>query len=167
MTGSNDQSRAKIGLIASRGGHLKQLLLLREAYSNYSCFLVTTRGAEDIPPTPEVSARYFVTDIDERRWMNPFRLSWAFLQYGWIYWRERPNFLISTGSGSAMPGFVLGRLLQMKTIFIEPGARVVSLSQAGRLCYLFAHLFLVQYRGLTQKYPRASYHGAIYDNLRE
>jgi UDP-N-acetylglucosamine:LPS N-acetylglucosamine transferase len=167
MTKSNDQSRAKIGLIASRGGHLKQLLLLREAYSNYSCFLVTTGRAEDIPPAPEINARYFVADLDQRRWMNPFRLCWAFLQYGWIYWRERPNFLISTGAGSAVPGLVLGRLLQMKTIFIEAGARVVTLSQAGRLCYLFAHLFLVQYRGLTQKHPRASYHGAIYDNLTE
>lgn len=167
MTKSDDQSQAKIGLIAARGGHLKQLLLLREAYSNYPCFLVTTRGAEDIPPTPEIRARYFVADINQRRWMNPFRLGRAFLQYAWIYWRERPKFLISTGPGIAVPGFVLGRLLQMKTIFIEAGARVVSLSQAGRLCYPFADLFLVQYRGLTQKYPRASYHGAIYDNLTE
>jgi len=167
MTRSNDQRRAKIGLIASRGGHLKQLLLLREAYSNYSCFLVTTGGVEDVPPTPQIGARYSVVDLDQGRWMNPFRLGWAFLQYGRIYWRERPNFLISTGAGSALPGFVLGRLLQMKTIFIEAGARVVTLSQAGRLCYLLADLFLVQYRGLAQKYPRASYHGAIYDNLTE
>ncbi len=167
MTKSNDQSRAKIGLIAARGGHMKQLLLLREAYSSYPCFLVTNRGAGDIPPIPEFSACYFVADINQGRWMNPFLVCWAFLQYGWIYWRERPNFLISTGPGIAVPGFVLGRLLQMNTIFIESGARVVSLSQAGRLCYLFADLFLVQNRGLAQKYSRASYHGALYENLTE
>ena len=146
---------------------MKQLLLLQEAYSNFPRFLVTTRGQGDIPPIRGISACYFVVDINQGRWRNPFRLGWAFLQYGWIYWRERPNLLISTGPGIAVPGFVLGRLLRMKTIFIESGSRMVSLSQSGRLCYLFADLFLVQNQGLAQKHSRASYHGILYENLAE
>ncbi|HMD83678.1 MAG TPA: PssD/Cps14F family polysaccharide biosynthesis glycosyltransferase [Terriglobia bacterium] len=167
MTRSNGQSRVKIGLIAARGGHMKQLLFLREAYSSYTCFLVTNRVAEDVAPTPEISARYFVADINQGKWTNPFRLCRIFLQYAWIYWREKPNFIISTGPGIAVPGFMLGRLLGVKTIFIESGARVVSLSHAGRLCYHLSDLFLVQNRALTQRYPRASYHGALYENLAE
>lgn len=165
MTETTNQMRIKVGLIASRGGHLRQMLFLKEAYSKYPCFLVTTRGSEEIPLPPEIRELYFVQNIDQGRWINPFHLCWAFVQYGWIYWRERPNFLISTGAGIAVPGFLLGGLLQMKMIFIEVGARVRSLSRAGSLCYRLAHLFLVQYPGLTEKYPRASYHGAVYDNL--
>lgn len=166
MTKTNGRT-ARVCLIASGGGHLKQLHLLREAYSKYTNFLVTTRGFEDTQLLPGISVRYTVDDINEGRWRNPFRLCKVIVQFGWIFWKEKPQVLVSTGSGIAVPGFVLGRALRAKTIFIEAGARALSLSQAGRVCYLFADLFLVQYRAQQQRYPRAIYRGAIYDNLGE
>ena len=157
----------RVGLVTSRGGHLKQLFLLREAYVGCRCFLVTTDGPEELQLGNLVQDNYFVNDLDEGRWCNPIRFLQSLIQYLRIFWKERPDFLISTGAGSVVPGFLLARLMDTKTIYIEAGARVRTLSKTGKICYRLAHIFLVQYPDLALKYPRAYHFGAIYENLRE
>ena len=49
---------------------------------------------------------------------------------------------------------VLGKLLGATTVFVETGG-TVELSLAGRLCYPFSDLFLVQWPEKLRTFPRA------------
>lgn len=154
-----------IGLISSRGGHLQQMLGIRDCYADQKHFLVTTPAPDVLQNIPGFQVCYCITDVNEGRWRSPVKFLRAMVEYRRIFRRERPRVVISTGSGIAVPGFLVARMLTVETIFVEAGARVDTLSKAGRLCYYLANLFLVQHRGLLKRYPRALYCGTIYQHL--
>jgi UDP-N-acetylglucosamine:LPS N-acetylglucosamine transferase len=83
----------------------------------------------------------------------------------WAYYvlqSERPQVILSLGAEIALPFFYLGKLLRIKTIFIESWCRVENLSLTGRLVYPVADVFWVQWPGLLHAArPKARYHGAV------
>ena len=56
----------------------------------------------------------------------------------------------------------IGKIFGSKIIYIETFANSESRSQAGRLIYKFADLFIVQWEGMLKLYPKATYGGWIY-----
>jgi beta-1,4-N-acetylglucosaminyltransferase len=81
--------------------------------------------------------------------------------------RIKPHLIICNGPGTCVPicysAFLL-RLLgisQTTIIFIESFCRVKSLSLSGRLMYVIADKFIVQWPELTERYQRAEYLGRI------
>lgn len=79
-----------------------------------------------------------------------------------ILLRCRPNAIITTGPGVAVPVCAVAKLLRCKIIFIETGSRVHSLSTTGRIIYLFADLFFVQWEELLPLHPKAIYAGRLW-----
>lgn len=75
--------------------------------------------------------------------------------------RARPQVVISSGPGSAVPVSLLAKLLRIKVVYIETGSRVFSLSVSGRILYHFADMFFVQWPELKSLYPRALYAGRL------
>jgi len=75
--------------------------------------------------------------------------------------RERPDVIISTGAGLAIPYFVLGRLFGSKLVYLEVFDRIDSPTLTGRVCYPFCHLFAVQWPEQRQFYPRATLVGPV------
>jgi len=57
----------------------------------------------------------------------------------------RPNVVISTGAGVALPFFVVARLLRIPTVYVEVFDRVDSPTLTGRLCRPFTTRFCVQW----------------------
>ena len=160
------ETPVKIGLIASQGGHMKQMYLLSACYRDCPHFLITVRNQEGINTCDRFETHYFITNIGEGRWKKPFsNLFKAFWQVYKIYRREKPKLVISTGSGIAVPGFVLAKLMGIKTIYVEAGARVYTLSKTGRICYFLSDLFFVQHPSLARKYRKAVYKGILSENL--
>ena len=54
-----------------------------------------------------------------------------------VAWREirtsQPDLIVSTGAGLAVPFFVLGRLLGVRTVFLEVYDRIDTRTLTGRL----------------------------------
>jgi beta-1,4-N-acetylglucosaminyltransferase len=75
--------------------------------------------------------------------------------------REKPNVIISTGAGLAVPFIIIGRIMGIKTIYLESITRCEELSLSGRLSYSFASLLLVQWPELAEKYKKTLYKGRI------
>lgn len=71
-----------------------------------------------------------------------------------ILLQERPRLVISTGADVAVPVFILARLMGAQTIFIETGGSLEP-TLAGRLCYRFANLFIVQWPERLHVFPKA------------
>ncbi len=74
---------------------------------------------------------------------------------------EKPNVIISTGSNITIPIFILGKLLGCKTIYIECSAQVRTPSLSGKICYLFADLFIVQWKYLLNRYGNKAVYGGL------
>jgi len=147
----------KIGLICSHGGHLTQILEMREAFAGHTLFYVTytSQRAQALADQARV---YQIPNIG----VNPIRLLYA----AWLGWgilrRERPDVLVSTGSEIALPFFYLAWLWRIPTIFIESVSRLTSPSQTGRWVYPVASFFFIQWESLAKVYgPKARYVGRV------
>jgi UDP-N-acetylglucosamine:LPS N-acetylglucosamine transferase len=71
--------------------------------------------------------------------------------------------IVTTGAGVAVPFAVVGRLLGINVVYIESMARVTSPSLTGRMVYLFANTFIVQWPELQKVFKRASWYGTVFD----
>lgn len=145
----------KIGLITSRGGHLFQLYQLKDWWGNYDRFWITGSGGDSDYLLKEEKI-YYGFFPESRNLVNAIRnffLGWQILR------REGPDLLISCGAGIAPPIFLIGKLLGIKLIFIEPYDFIEHPSLSGRLVYPFVNRFLVQHIVQKRFYPKAEYWG--------
>lgn len=113
---------------------------------------------------------------DSRSLLNDQNVYWAhsptnrniknliknFLLASTILHREKPTCIISTGAGIAIPFLLLGRVLGIKTVYIESFARKTDLSLTGKVVYWTTDVFFVQSQDLADRYRRAVYRGSVY-----
>jgi UDP-N-acetylglucosamine transferase subunit ALG13 len=129
-------------LVCSSGGHLTQLIALRPWWDARSRIWVT----DDTPQSRSALAGehivwgHFPTTRNAINLVRNLLLALRML----LPRATRPAVIISTGAGLAVPFFVLGRMLGIRTVYIEVFDRVDSRTLTGRLCRPFSSLFLVQ-----------------------
>ena len=75
----------------------------------------------------------------------------------WVFFRYRPDVIISTGSGSAYVTLLLGKLFHRKVIDIESIARVDQVSLFGRMASRYAGLVIAQWPRLADSLPHSIY----------
>jgi len=94
---------------------------------------------------------------------NPIYLITGILKILFIFLKEKPRILFSTGAEIAIPSFYIGKyLFRTKLIYLECSAQVYSPSLTGRYVYPIADLFLVQWEPLLRQYgPKARYIGGL------
>ena len=138
-------------LAYSPGGHLSELLRATAGIAFADCFHVTFESGRTIPQDGPTAPRvYHLCHPRRSAWRTLANAAQALL----VLLRERPRLVISTGADVAVPVVVLGKLLGATTVFVETGGTVEP-SLAGRLCYPFSDLFLVQWPEKLTAFPRA------------
>lgn len=148
----------KICIVCSAGGHLTETMQLREAFESYDYFFVTYKN----PDSAELSKKnrvYFVTDPKR----SIIKLVKNFFQVLEILLKEKPDVVITTGAGIAIPLCYIAKIMRKKIIYIESFCRVDEKSFTGRILYPIADLFLIQWEELLNKYGnKAKYVGRIF-----
>lgn len=147
----------KICIACSTGGHLLQLFQLSQIYSRYNHFFLTFKR----PMSANLAKKekvFFVRDPGK----NPFNLLINIFQSLLIFIKHRPDIIISTGAGVAVPICYFAKLSRKKVIFIESFSRVKDPSLSGTLVHPIADLFIVQWRPLLKHYKKAVYGGSIF-----
>lgn len=152
------QKPPKVCLACSGGGHLRQILLLKSVYQDLDHFFVTQKT-----PLAESAASehriLYIPDVALGLLNRSPRAWWAFLRNFFLslnyLLRERPDVIISTGAGAILNTLWLGRLLGARLIFVETFAHTRTPSLTGRLVSPLAHLHIVQWPALAQRFPRA------------
>lgn len=148
----------KIVLISSSGGHLEQLKCLKKLQQKYNCVWVTEKTAV------KDKADYYVVQTGHKdRWVLLKMVRMAF-QEMYIYLKEKPDVVISTGTIVALPIAMLCKIFHKKMIYIESFAKRTDPTKAGRFIYNYklADLFIIQWESLQSVYPDAVYGGCIY-----
>ncbi len=149
--------RFRICMACSAGGHLAQAIAIAEGFQeNYDIFFVTYQ----LPHLGQGVGNYrthFVTNPHVHYPLFLVNLVQSFL----LMIRERPDAVISTGSGVAIFPCLIAKLFGAKLVYVESGSRVVNPSRTGRLLYRYADLFLVQWPAMLKFYPKAVIGGPL------
>lgn len=147
----------KLCLVVSSGGHLLQLVSLKAAWEAHERFWVTFRkdDAQALLEGERIIWAYHPTNRNLKNFLRNLWLAWRILR------RERPDAIISTGAGVAVPFLWIGRLLGMRTIYVESLSRIERLSLSGKLVYPVVDRFFVQWPELLARYPKATYAGQV------
>lgn len=147
----------KVLLVCSSGGHLGQLHTLEPWWCEHDRLWVTFDGADSrsLLRDERVEWAFHPTTRNVPNLLRNLRLSIRLLR------RERPDLVVSTGAGVALPFFVVARLLGIKTAYIEVYDRIDSATLTGRLCYRFSDLFVLQWEEQRRNYPKGVVIGAL------
>ena len=147
----------KFCLVASAGGHLLQLVSLKRVWEEEEWFWVTfpKMDAESLLKGERVFWAHHPTNRNLKNLFKNAWLAWRVLR------QERPDAIISTGAGVAVPFLWVGRFLGIKTIYVESITFIENLSLTGRLVYPFVDHFFVQWPDLTSRYAKANYKGQV------
>lgn len=150
----------KACFIASSGGHWEELMCLKEIAEEYDSFYITEKGGQ--ANDAGLNNIYVLPQINRHEKFFLLHFVKLFYKAIKIMYKEKPNFIITTGALVVFPFCVCAKMIGAKIIYIESFARVNDRSLTGRLIYPFADLFLVQWESLLKLYPKAKYVGGIF-----
>ena len=150
--------KPRLCFVSSSGGHWEQLQKLQPLAEKYQGFYVTEKTQFDAP-----LAKYFMLQTDLKdKWM-PMKMLWnAF--YAMIIWlKERPDFVITTGTMVAYPFYLMAVVFHKKFVFIETFGRANMPTVAGQKMEKHTDLFIVQWESQKRFYKKAVYGGCLYE----
>lgn len=147
----------RICLVASAGGHMTQLLKLKDSWRGHEIFSVTTSAV--IKEKLTEFGKVYIVDQCNRR--QPLLIIKLILDSIKILLRQKPNIVISTGAAAGCVICLLAKIAGAKVIWIDSITNVESLSLSGKIVRYIADLFLVQWPQLAEKYRNVEYQGAV------
>lgn len=143
-------------LVSSSGGHWEQLQKLKPLIEKYDGFLVTEKTQFD------ADARYLMLQTDLKdRLMLPKMVVNGCRALG-IWMKEKPDFVVTTGTMVAYPFYLLAFITRKKFVFIETFGRADMPTVAGKMMEKHSGLFIVQWESQVKHYKKAVYGGCLY-----
>ena len=139
----------KIMAVASCGGHRMQLeRICRELKHRYEIIYVGSDvSASTSLSLPHAMPKEYVVKEFSRQ--NFWRMIPVAMSIARIIRKERPEAVITTGAAPGLIAVVVGRLMGLKTIWIDSIANAAELSGSGRMAmYIAGHVF-TQWRHLA------------------
>ena len=152
----------KVMFISSVGGHLTQLLQLKQMFKDYNYILVTEKTEVTKDFKEKYNVEYLVYGSRKYLFRYIFKFTFNILKSFYLFFKYRPNTIITTGTHTAVPMCYIGWLFRKKIIFIESFAKNDSPTLSGRLVYPIATKFVVQWENMKKYYPKAECWGWIY-----
>jgi beta-1,4-N-acetylglucosaminyltransferase len=146
----------RICLAASAGGHLSQLLKLKNSWKGYDVFWITTTDVV----TEKLCESGKVYAVGESNREHLIKVIKALICCTKIVFKERPDLVISTGASVGCMTCFLGKLLGAKVVWIDSITNVEQISLSGKMVRYIANLFLVQWPELAEQYSNVEYVGA-------
>lgn len=157
----------RVLFIASTGGHLTELLMLKDMFNKYDYHIVTEKTKDNLILKDKYNKHVsflisgtYTTKL--AKIIYPFKLLLNTIKSLFIYIKIRPKYIISTGAHTSGPMCLIGHILGSKIIFIETFANSNTKSKTGSIIYKFADLFIVQWESMLELYPNATYGGWIF-----
>ena len=146
----------KICFVSSSGGHWEQLQKFQCLIDKYDGFFVTEKTHF------EASAKYFMiqTDLKDKFMIPKMIVNSIRTMKVWI--KERPDFVVTTGTMVAYPFYLLSIFFHKKFVYIETFGRADMPTVAGKMMEKYSDLFIVQWRTQVKHYKKAVYGGCLY-----
>ncbi len=142
------------------GGHFTELRLATKDINEekYDIYWVTLKSKQMKSLLQKKRHHYVINVRPEAKWT----WIWNTIQSLYYLFLERPDCIISTGSGIAYPTIFFGKhLFRSKIIYICSAADVTEPSRTPKQAYKYADLFCVQWPEMQKVFPKSIYIGAL------
>ena len=150
----------KICFISSSGGHLEQIKQLKMVADKYEHYYVLPKNKSTVEFKEK---KYLVGDFYRKnRVQFVFRFAFTAIQKLFVFLKERPDVVITTGAGVVIPTCHYAHFFGKKVIYVESFARMKSLNKTAQLLSRYSDMFIVQWEELLKIVPNATYGGWIY-----
>ncbi len=136
-------------LVASSGGHLAQLMAMKPWWANRERSWATFRTDDVVSQLDgeQVDFVHHPTTRNVPNMLRNFGVAWRVLR------RRRPDLIVSTGAGSAIPFFLFAKVLGINSVYVEVYDRISTRTVTGRVCRPLATRFFVQWDAQVELYP--------------
>ena len=124
-----DADKGGLLLVCSSGGHLLQLVSLRDAWDGFDRAWVTfdKSDARSLLEGERVIHAFGPTNRNIPNLLRNLRLAWRTVR------RRRPSAVLTTGAGVAVPFAWVARLHRIPVVYVESFTRIDELSLSGRM----------------------------------
>lgn len=152
--------KPKICMACCPGGHFTELRLATKEIdeSKFDIYWLMFKS-EHLKSFLSTQKYHFVINVvPNKKW------TWIVNAFQSLYFlfRERPDVIISTGSGMAFPTIFFGKLLlKSKVIYVCSAADVYTSSRTPQSAYKYSDLFCVQWEEMLKVFPKAKYIGVL------
>lgn len=154
----------KVLFISSTGGHLSELMQLKDMFKEYDYHIITenTKSNKKLKEKYKNRINYLVYGTKDHMLTYPAKLIYNSIKSLFLYLRIHPDYIITTGAHTAGPICLIGKLFGSRIIYIETFANMNTKTITGRLLYPFSDLFIVQWSSMKKLYPDSIDGGWIY-----
>ena len=155
----SEKNKLRICVIASSGGHLAQLLSLRESWKDYSAYYVSTSKCGAKKVLDDYGRYYTVTDSGRNYFFKS--LCTAF-QCFMILLKEKTDVIISGGSAPGCMMSIIGKVFfRKRVIWLDSIANSTKMSLSGRIARHFTDICICQWEEVAKKYKNVKYLGTV------
>ncbi len=135
--------------------------MLRKLSDDYDTFIVTEKTKYN---KKDNKIDYYVSQVNRKEILFFFKMVVILFKSLFIFIKEKPDVIISTGVLAAIPMMFIGHIFKKKVIYIESFAKINSPTMTGNLIYKkhIVDRFYVQWESMKEFYPNAIYKGGIY-----
>ena len=155
--------KKKVLFISSTGGHLDELLQLAPLFEKYEYNIITEKDKSNISLKEKYGDKLYFLPYGTRAKIFSYIFKYFYLCIKTIYYyfKLKPKIIITTGTHTAGPMCIIGKIFGSKIIYIETFANTNKKTATGRLIYPIADLFIVQWEEMLKIYPKAVYGGSM------
>ena len=133
-------------------------------FNKYNYHIITEKDktTKDLKEKYGRKINYLVYGTKSKKFTYPFKFFYNCLKSLILFIKIRPQYVVTTGTHTAVPMCCLAKLLRKKVIFIETFANSKTKTLSGKIIYPIADLFIVQWEEMLELYPKAIYGGGIF-----
>lgn len=161
MKKPTNNNETKLLLIASSGGHLMEMMQLKNYWSKYDYYFVAYDKIDSRTILENEKSRNKAWFSKFTHIRNPIHvIKTAFFAFK-ILKKVRPDVMFSTGEGIAVPFYYLGKVLfGCKTIFLDSVSKLKP-SLSAKLLYPVCDHLLAQWPETAEENRKISYKGSV------
>ena len=136
----------KVLAVSSPGGHWVQLnKICNKLEQKYPIVYASPRSQYSLKKDSGRTVHNILdVSADNKLMLIPLAMQMLF-----IFFRERPQTIISTGAAPGVVAILLGKILGIKTIWVDSIANVQQLSRSGRMVKSRADVVITQWEPLS------------------
>lgn len=154
----------KVMFISSMGGHLSELMHLKDLFKNYNYMLVTEKHKSTLKLKEEHGSKveYLSTGNKDNMLKYIFVIPYNVIKSLMIFLKFKPDVIVTTGSHTCVAMCYIAKIFRKKVVYIETFANVKTKTLTGKLVYPVADKFIVQWEPMLKLYPKAVCWGWIF-----
>ena len=143
--------KQRILAIASPGGHWIQLNKICNPLEDRFDVVYVTPSSQYSTTKKVASSKNSRTilNITDASATSKSKLIPLAFQLLWIFVKQRPTAIISTGAAPGAIAFLLAKFLPIKTVWVDSIANTAEISRSGRMVKKHADLMVTQWEALS------------------